>query len=179
MKHLIVFVCIVIALTGCRQAEVAKPTEDPIKAKFPDYKPKTSPDTMWDYRPMLASTLNSLPAETLPGLPELLKALEQAKQAAAKSPGKWTQGQIQLGADPKQYEPSSAELRAAAIGDRIRRVVASADPAALAEVLKKAGVEASEIVYNRFNFRHVDVMGSGRFTYASEPIPTTIALGKK
>lgn len=179
MKHPIASVCVLIALTGCRQTEVTKPTKDPIKAMFPDYKPKISPDTVWDYRPLLASTLNALPPETLPGLPELLKALEQAKQEAAKSPGEWTQGQIQLGADPKQYEPSDAELRAAGIGERIRRVVASADPAALMATLKKAGVGASEIAYNRFTFRHADVMGSGRFTYASEPIPTTVALGKK
>jgi len=179
MKYLIASVCLVIALTGCRQAEVAKPEVDPIRAQFPDYKPKTSPDTMWDYRPMLASTLNALPAETLEALPELLKALEQAKQVAEKSPGRWTQGQIPLGADPKQYEPSDAELRVAAIGDRARRVVASADPAELLAALKEAGIEAKEVVYNRFTFRHADVMGSGRFTYASEPIPTTIALGAK
>ena len=179
MKYLIPSVCVVIAMAGCRQAGVAKPAEDPVKAMFPDYKPKTSPDTMWDYRPKLASTLSSLPAETLPSLPGLLTALERAKQEAVKSPGQWTQGQIQLGADPKQYEPADAELRAAAIGDRIRRVVASADPAALTAVLKKAGVEASEIAYNRFTFRHVDVMGSGRFTYASKPIPTTIVLGEQ
>ena len=33
------------------------------------------------------------------------------------------------------------------------------------------------LVYNRFIFRHVDVIGSGRFFYASPPIPTVVEIG--
>ena len=46
----------------------------------------------------------------------------------------------------------------------------------VAAALQRAGVRSSLIEYNRFEYRHADVMGSGRFFYASEPMATAIKL---
>ena len=178
MKRHVTCACVLLALTGCRPTPV-KSTPEPAAVRFPDYRPKTSPDTVWDFRPSVAATFTALPAERPSALPELLKALDRANQQAAKHPGRWTEGAIYLGADPRQYEPSDDELRAAEIGDRVRRVVAAAAPARLRSVLEKAGIAATEVEYHRFDFRHVDVMGSGRFTYASGPIRAKIRFGKE
>ena len=42
--------------------------------------------------------------------------------------------------------------------------------------LGAAGVTVTEVQYSRFEFRHVDVMGSGRFFYASKPIAASVLL---
>jgi hypothetical protein len=141
---------------------------------FPDYTPKTSPDKVKDFRPGFVSRKHA-PAD-LAHIGELLKELDEAKKEAAKHPGRWEKGRVMLGADSEQYNPSDAELQAAEIGDAIRRLVASAEPGELKKALEKAGVKAKAVKYNRFTFRHVDVMGSGRFTYSSGPISTEIKL---
>jgi hypothetical protein len=143
---------------------------------FPDYRPKTTPDTALDLRPDLGADFGKLPPATLSSLPALVKALEQAKRAAAADPGKWTKGRLELGADRQQYVPSRPDLRAAEVGDRLRSVVASNKPADVKAALTKAGIAARQVKYNRFTFRHVDVMGTGRFTYASGPTPTVVRL---
>ncbi len=149
------------------------------EVRFPGYEPKTSLDTALDLRPGLGSAFRALPPASLSELPKLLGLLDVAKEEAAKGPGRWVDGQIQLGADQRQYEPSDAELRAAEIGDRIRRVVGEASAEALRHVLSRAEITATKVEYKRFEFRHVHVMGSGRFTYASGPVATTVQLDKE
>lgn len=178
MRLRLLCVCVLLAVAGCQPTPV-KSTPEPAAARFPDYRPKMSPDTVWDFRPALAATFTSLPAAKLSALAQLLKGLDEAKQQAAASPGRWTEGAVYLGADPKQYEPSGPELRVAEIGDRIRRVAAHADAAELRRAMSEAGITAAEVEYSRFDFRHVDVMGSGRFTYASSPKRTRVRLKKE
>ena len=191
MRRQTLVLAILLAAVGCQQTQPTRPStarpdgaREPevspeIKKAFPDYRPKTTPDTVWDYRPGFVLKLKDLPPAELAALPDLLKALDDAKAAAAKTPGKWTQGRVYLGADPKQYEPSDAELRAAEIGDRVKHVVDAGPPQKLKKALQDAGITATEVTYRRFNYRHVDVMGSGRFTYASDPIATTVPLAAK
>jgi hypothetical protein len=134
---------------------------------FEGYKPKTTPDTILDYRPGVGKRFQELPEESLENLPKLLKALAEQQKLAGETPGGWVQGNVALGGDEKEYRPSDEELVECEIGDRIRRIVDGAEAGALAAILGKAGIRESDVSFRSFSFRHVDAMGSGRFFYAS------------
>jgi hypothetical protein len=143
-------------------------------AQFPDYKPKPTPDTATDYRSSVAGEINALPPVGDPA--SLALAFVDWKGRAAASPGAFEQGAVPLGADAQEYRPSDAELVAAEAGDRLSAALNGADEAtkaAVAEVLPDAGARA----YRRFDFRHSDVMGSGRYFYASPPKDAAIPGG--
>ena len=74
-----------------------------------------------------------------------------------------------LGADERQYKPSDAELVAAEAGDRLSAAINGADQATKDAVNAVLGADASGRAYKRFDYRHSDVMGSGRYFYASPP----------
>jgi len=92
------------------------------------------------------------------------------------NPGKWIDGQIMLGANPREYLPSDEELLAAEFGDRLATYVESKDTMELIELWGGESLLPFPLKYNRFEYRHADVMGSGRFFYASKPIPMVIGL---
>lgn len=162
----------------------AKPAEagagqPPAKAAeaFPGYKPKDTPDTVLDYRPRLREKVDSLPAAHIPSLPVLLKLLEKTKKDADKNPGQWTEGRVMLGANAKEYVPSDDELLAAEIGDRIEKVIKHPGwTSQVRVVLNMAAVKVGAVTFKRFGFRHSDVMGSGRFFYATGPDEVTVEL---
>jgi hypothetical protein len=110
------------------------------------------------------------------GLPAMIHALADVAARADENPGTVREGNVILGADPQEYVPSEQELLEHAIGDRIASVIAGSDPKRVAAALEKAGIEKRELTYGRIEVRHVDVMGSGRFFYASKPAGTAIAL---
>lgn len=150
------------------------PPEDPADAKsdidkqraeqFPDYKPKDTADTVTDYRPGFAGLLGSLPSD----MPSLARAFLDWKGKAAGAPGQMEDGAQQLGADAKEYKPSNEELMAAAAGDRLTAALHGLDATAQTEINSILSTPESR-AYKRFDFRHVDVMGSGRYFYASSP----------
>jgi hypothetical protein len=147
------------------------PTIDPndVKASFPDYKPKDTPDTVTDYRASVSAEIGSLPSAPA----ALAQAFLDWKAKAAADPGVYEAGAQMLGADERQYKPSDAELVAAVAGERLSAALESADAAARSEAdALLATPEARS--YNRFDFRHSDVMGSGRYFYASAPRPSRI-----
>ena len=82
-------------------------------------------------------------------------------------------GAIPLGADPQEYRPSDAELVAAEAGDRLAAALSGADDATKAAVSTALGGDLS---YKRFDYRVVDVMGSGRYFYASSPKSASLPL---
>ena len=129
-------------------------------ADMPGYVAKDTPDTLLDYRPALAGAVAALPR----ALPALLRAHAAYAEAAVASPGHWRDGAIMLGADPRDYVPSDAELMAAETGARI------------AAAAHRTGIDGRALTYRRFSFRHVDVMGSGRYFYASPPRTITLSL---
>ena len=141
--------------------------------RFPDYRPKTSPDLATDFRPSVGSLLAALPPEEQAALPALLAALEKAKADAARNPGRREPGHVGLGADPEEYVPSDAEIVESEIGERIRRIL---DLERAKEAAPGAGGAPGAVEYDLVTFRHVDVMGSGRFFYASEPMPVRVPL---
>jgi hypothetical protein len=156
------------------------PTEktQAIELRLLEFRPKLSPDTLLDYRPSLAERVAALPPAQLSLLGDLVATLDALKERASAKPGRWRLGPVYLGANAQEYQPSDDELLAAELGDRIRRIIGTANPADVAAALKKAGVNAATVEYNRFEYRHADVMGSGRFFYASEPKATEIKLAQ-
>jgi hypothetical protein len=160
---------------------VAPPLEDPsitdppavdpeVREAFPDYQPKTTPDTVLDYRPAVSGDIAALPADAA----ELAEAFVSWKAKASAAPGAFEQGAQHLGADEQQYVPSDAELVAAAAGARLARALSGADEATKEAVAAVLGPDPATRTYKRFDFRHVDVLGSGRFFYASPPKDASI-----
>ncbi len=161
----------VVACCGGRQ-EVTYPIH------FWGYEPKSSLDMVLDYRPGLRQRLLALPAPDLAALPDLVRALRDHQGRARENPGRWEKGKVMEGAEAKEYVPSDDELLAAEAGGRIANVVTHAGPEKAAKALADAGMPGGEIIYPDFTFRHADVMGTGRFFYASAPRETRVTIGK-
>lgn len=155
-------------------ADAAAPDGAPPDAgqQFPGYTPKTTPDTVTDYRPEVAGDIGALPP--VGDAPSLALAFIDWKARAAVSPGAYEEGAIPLGADPQEYRPSDAELVAAEAGDQLTAALNGADDATKVAVSAVLGPDPAARNYRRFDFRHSDVMGSGRYFYASPPKDATI-----
>lgn len=141
---------------------------------FPDYEPKLSDDTVLDYKPALHSRILELPEAVPQNLVTLVGLLEMYRVRALKNPGKFEEGRVMLGADMDQYVPSDEECMESEIGDRIAAIAAGMSPQELRALLKQQGSTVTTISYKKINYRHVDVMGSGRFFYAGEPVEVFI-----
>jgi hypothetical protein len=131
------------------------------------YTPKTSADTVTDYRPGVAGEVGALPPVS--DAAGLARAFLQWNSRAQGSPGGFEAGAVQLGADEQQYKPSDAELVAAEAGDRLSAALTGADQATKDAVTAVLGPDPGVRAYKRFDYRHSDVMGSGRYFYASAP----------
>jgi len=156
--------------------------ESELKAEdtFPDYQPKKSIDGVLDYRPGLLSRINKLPVINSKTFSQAITELGRQKYNATDQPGTWVKGNLAQGAQPKEYMPSDAELLASELGKRLAEYVNSADILELIKAWDGAALlPPFPIEYNRFEYRHVDVMGSGRCYYVSKPIKTLIDKRKK
>lgn len=155
-------------------ADVAAPDAAPGSAggQFPDYLPKTTADTVTDYRPSVAGDVAALPRVGDPAA--LAQAYMDWKARAAAAPGAFEAGAVQLGADAQEYRPSDAELVAAEAGDRLSAALNGADDATKVSVSAVLGPDPAARNYKRFDFRHSDVMGSGRYFYSSGPKDATV-----
>jgi hypothetical protein len=131
------------------------------------YTSKDTADTVLDYRSSVSGDIGALPPVS--DAAGLAAAFVGWKAKAAASPGAYEQGAVQLGADPQEYRPSDAELVAAEAGDRLAAALQGADDATKAAVAATLGDAPEARVYRRFDYRHSDVMGSGRYFYASKP----------
>lgn len=142
-----------------------------VKAAFPDYKPKETPDTVTDFRGSISADIGALPPVS--DAAGLAQAFLSWKAKAAAAPGKTEQGAQQLGANAQQYVPSDAELVAAEAGDRLAAALSGADAATKSAVAAVLADPASRS-YKRFDYRHVDALGSGRYFYSSPPKDASI-----
>ena len=140
------------------------------------YTPKMTPDTVLDYRPRIARKFKRLPPRSIKSLPELMRAFQQMKAATAKRRGRWVAGMTNLGANAREYRPTDAELLLAVVGNRIRSLVRRGSLGEITSALARTGIKAARISYHRFDFRHADVMGAGRYFYASAPRRVTVLL---
>lgn len=137
----------------------------------PSDTPAAGPATVTDYRPGIAGDISALPPVS--DAAALAASFVTWQGRAAASPGAMEEGAIPLGADPQEYRPSDAELVAAEAGDRLSAALQGADDATKAAVAAAVGDTRT---YKRFDFRRVDVMGSGRYYYASQPRSASLPL---
>lgn len=161
-----------------KSEDVQPGIEQELRQAFPDYEPKNTPDTVLDYRGSLYDEITTIPAPRLTNLPQLIKLLQEYEEKAKENPGYWEEGKIYLGADQDQYVPSDQELIYSDIGDRIQIVVRENQADDIKAVLKETGLGIKEIIYNKIGFWHADVMGSGRFFYATPPEEVRVLMGQ-
>lgn len=142
---------------------------------FFGYKPKSSLDLVIDYRPRLKVRFSKLPVGS-GGLIATVRAFLVQQDRAVANPGSWIKGNVTLGAEPKEYMPSDDELLLAELGSSIAAKAESLGREKAAAELARGGIQLREIVFDEFRFRHADVMGSGRFYYASPPNRVRVKL---
>ncbi len=163
-------------LTGCGTLgeQVAEQQQAPTGAMELSIQKKKA--TVADYRWYFAKKLQELPPATLAELPNLIKAFERYHARAGDNFGRWVDGDIILGAKPKEYQPSDDELMENELGQRIGKVVAETPASQVDWLLKDAGIEARALVYRAISFRTVRIAGVGAYHYAGTPVYTTLTL---
>ena len=147
------------------------------KQLFLDYEPKKTPDVLEDY---LASSsdvfvvLNKLKPPELSKIHQLLKIFKEYEIKARENPGGCREGNVILGADLDQYYPSEEEIIVSEIGNMIKLLIELSSPEEINAIKLKKNIKTQSISFNEIYFRHVDVMGSGRFFYAEKRKKKTI-----
>lgn len=157
-----------LAAIAAEQGEAAP--ADPAAEAAPDSTP-SGPATVTDYRSSVSGEIGALPP--VGDAAALAAAFADWRARAAAAPGAFEAGQQQLGADAQEYRPSDAELVAAEAGDRLSAALQCADEATRTAVAAAIGDSTN---YRRFDFRRVDVAGSGRYVYASPPREARLPL---
>jgi hypothetical protein len=152
-------------------SDLAADNPDAVPVPAPEADTPAGPATVTDYRPGIAGELGGLPS--VGDAAALAGVFIEWRSRAAAAPGGFEAGQIQLGADEQEYRPSDPELVAAEAGDRLSAALNGADEATKAAIAATVGDNLS---YRRFDFRRVDVMGSGRYVYASPPRDARLPL---
>ncbi len=147
-----------------------------IKSRFPDYEPKLSEDGTLDYSPRLMARIDEIPVVSRQNFQNAYVALGDFNRDATGNPGGFEQGKVALGADPEEYAPSDEEMLAAELGDRLAALVQKMSAEEIMGAWDGAALLPPSIEYYRFEYRHVDVMGSGRFFYASKPNKVVINI---
>jgi len=149
---------------------------------FPDYTPKLTKDTIFDYHYEFHSVLKNLGIKLNYGIndiDELFGLLMTWKEKAVENPGRFIEGNMILGADAEQYKPSDEELVESHLGSILEHIIIENREKnegkfieklvdKLVEKLKKL-TKSKELSFKYIEIYHMDVMGSGRFFYASKP----------
>ncbi|MFX1386365.1 MAG: hypothetical protein ACFE9M_04035 [Promethearchaeota archaeon] len=145
------------------------------KDLFPDYKAKTTPDTVHDYLRKPDSIVFEILEEIGPPRLEKLKRIftyfRKYNKYAKQNPSCYQKGNIVIGADSDQYYPSDEEILVSELGKLIKEIIDSNSKKEIDKVKKKEGISTQKITFTEIYFRHVDVMGSGRFFYAEKKEP--------
>lgn len=150
-------------------------TETIHKLHYFGYQPRSTLDLAVEYRPGLRDKLRGLPSGS-GNLVALTRAYRDLRSRAAANPGRWEKGNIALGAEPREYVPSDDELLLADVGDSLVQLVERRGREKAIRELAAAGLPPDDIGFNSFAFRHADVMGTGRFYYASPPREVRLRL---
>ncbi|NHJ21138.1 MAG: hypothetical protein EAX91_09360 [Candidatus Lokiarchaeota archaeon] len=147
------------------------------KNLFPDYEPKTTPDTIEDYlgKPnRVYEILGEIGEPHISKLNNILKLFDKYKKKAKKKVGKYEKGNVAIGADPDQYYPSEEELLVSELGKMIVQLIESYTKQQLKTLKLRYNIRSQQVNFFEISFRHVDVMGSGRFFYAEKATKETI-----
>jgi len=138
---------------------------------FPDYQPKITLDTIEDYlrKPSnVYSILGEIGEPSINNLKTIITYFLKYKKAAENNPGGTQKGNVAIGADEDQYYPSEDELLISELGKLILQVTESYSKQQMKTLKLKNQIESQRFSYYEITFRHVDVMGSGRFFYAEK-----------
>jgi len=150
------------------------------KNLFPDYEPKITLDTIKDYlrRPSkVHEILEEIGEPHIGKLNKILDLFYKYEKKAKKNVGKYEKGNIAIGADLDQYYPSEEELLASELGKMVLQLSESYSKQQMKTLKLKHKIKSQQIRFFEISFRHVDVMGSGRFFYADKAtIETKIEL---
>ncbi|MFX0031892.1 MAG: hypothetical protein ACFE8E_12690 [Candidatus Hodarchaeota archaeon] len=142
------------------------------KDLYPDYEPKKTPDTVKDYlrypKTKIFNILDEIGVPSIDKLKIILDLFIKYKEEAKKKPGRVEDGRVYLGADLKQYVPSEEELLVSELGKLILNIVKKHTKDEIDEYKKRMKIKSQKIVFYEITFRHVDVMGSGRYFYAEK-----------
>ena len=145
------------------------------KDLFPDYEPKRNPDTVYDYlrKPdsIVIEILKEIGDPKLAKLKKIIKYFNRYNIVAKKNPGGYQEGNIILGADLHQYFPSDDEILVSELGKMIKIILNFNSKKEIEKIRKSEGIKSQTLKFNEIVFRHVDVMGSGRFFYADKIEP--------
>ena len=147
------------------------------KNMFPDYQPKITPDTLEDYLRKTSKVyklLGEIGEPNINNLKTIITYFLKYKKAAENNPGGPQKGNVALGADEYQYYPSDDELLVSELGKLILQVTESYSKLQMKTLKLKHQLESQRFSYHEITFRHVDVMGSGRFFYAEKTRTETI-----
>ena len=147
------------------------------KELFPDYEPKRTPDTINDYlrtSRIVYQVLSDVGDVNLENLKTILEYFTQYEKEAKKQPGGVQKGNVAIGANLDQYYPSEEELLVSELGKIIQNIVISTPEEQLANYKKINHITIEKLSFYEIYFRHVDVMGSGRFFYAEKSSEKTI-----
>ena len=139
---------------------------------FPDYQPKTSPDTVHDYLrdpdSKVFKILNDIKPPSLKNLKNILNYFNKYIIEVEQNPGTYKSGNIALGADLDQYYPSEEEILVSELGNSIKTIFESSSIQEIEDFKKEEGISSQTLKFNEIRYRHVDAMGSGRFYYAEK-----------
>ncbi|MCK4380321.1 MAG: hypothetical protein KAW51_04220 [Candidatus Lokiarchaeota archaeon] len=142
------------------------------KELFSDYEPKTTPDTAHDYLrnpdSFVFEIMEEIGQPSLEKLKIIIDYFIKYKTKAEHNPGDYQEGNIAMGADPDQYYPSEEEILVSELGKMIKIVIDSNLKKVVDKFKKREGINSQTLIFNEIYFRHVDVMGSGRFFYAEK-----------
>jgi len=144
---------------------------------FPDYEPKKTPDTIEDYlrRPSTVyEILGEIGESHISKLNNILALFNKYEKKAKKHVGKYDIGNVAIGADEYQYYPSEEELIVSELGKMIVQLIESYSRQQLKTLKLRYKIKSQQIRFFEISFRHVDVMGSGRFFYAEKATKETI-----
>ncbi|MFX1321378.1 MAG: hypothetical protein ACFFAQ_07015, partial [Promethearchaeota archaeon] len=129
-------------------------------------------DTVFDYlkypKTNIFKILDEIGQPNLEKLKIILSYFKKYKIKAKKNPGRFQKGNITIGADSDQYFPSEEEILVSELGKMLKNIVESNSKRELEEAKLREGIKIQKIEFSKIIFRHVDVMGSGRYFYADK-----------
>ena len=147
------------------------------KNLFPDYEPKITPDTIEDYQKKPSKVFEILGEIGVPhmsNLNSILSIFNKYQKKAKKNVGKYERGNVAIGAELDQYYPSEEELIVSELGKIIEQLIESYSKQQLKTLKLRHNISSQQIRFYEISFRHVDVMGSGRFFYAEKAALETL-----
>jgi len=146
---------------------------------FPDYTPKTTPDTISDYLKAdheVIKILKDIEPMNKENFKKILNSFKKFSKKADAHPGNYEKGNPILGADPNQYIPSNEELITSELGKWLLNFLSSIDESTFEKLKENQNIKSERLEFHKINFWHADVMGSGRYFYAEKDKNKTLLI---